>query len=200
MPALTRARVAWTVAVVAVAVLVMPASARADGLITPFFGYNFGGSAGDCSSNPSCSTTQYTYGVAFGFMAGGLFGIEEDIAYAPHFFGSASDRSDNYVFTAMTNLLVGIPAGPVRPYALGGIGLIHTNVSQSSIGLYNAFSDNSIGFDAGGGLMVIFSTHVGVRGDLRYNRTFSSLTFSQFGINGKALDFWRGYGGVVFRF
>jgi opacity protein-like surface antigen len=199
MPALIRVRASWTVAV-ACAVLIMPAPARADGLITPFFGYNFSGNAGDCSSNPSCATTQYTYGVAFGFMAGGLLGLEEDIAYAPHFFGSASDRSDNYVFTAMTNVLVGIPAGPVRPYALGGIGLIHTDISKSTIGLYNALSNNNVGFDAGGGLMVIFSRHVGVRGDLRYTRSFNSIDFSQFQLNNAKLNFWRTYGGVVFRF
>jgi hypothetical protein len=48
----------------------------------------------------------------------------------------------------------------------------------------------------------MFSQHVGARGDLRYLRTLQDLEFSDthFDLNNKALEFWRGSLGVVFRF
>jgi len=48
--------------------------------------------------------------------------------------------------------------------------------------------------------MILFSQHVGIRGDLRYVRTLQALQFSQFGFTDKQLQFGRGYFGVVFRF
>ena len=84
----------------------------------------------------------------------------------------------------------------------GGIGLIHTDISKSSTGLYDAFSNNSFGLEVGGGLIGMFSPHVGVRGDLRYLRTLQDINFSsaEFDLGSKALQFWRGSFGVVFRF
>ena len=48
--------------------------------------------------------------------------------------------------------------------------------------------------------MVLFSRHVGVRGDLRYVRTLSDIEFAQFDINNKQLRFARGSVGLVLRF
>lgn len=195
-----RVRPMQAVFIAVVATALMPAPARADGLITPFFGANFGGDAGDCSSAAPCSTDQLSYGLGIGFMVGGVVGFEGEIAYAPHFFGKSSERGDNEVFTAMGTVLVGIPLKAVRPYVTGGLGLVHTNVSQSSIGLYDAYSNNSFAFEAGGGLIGMFSEHVGVRGDVRYTRTLQDLNFTAFELENKQLQFWRGAFGVVFRF
>ena len=189
-----------TVSIVVFVIVMMPAAARADGLIVPFIGADFGGSAGDCSGVTPCSSRQLSYGAGIGFMVGGVVGFEGEIAHAPHFFGEGSARADNYVLTAMANVLVGVPIGPVRPYAVGGVGVLHTDINQSDIGLYQAYSNNSFAFDAGGGLLALFSNHVGLRGDLRYLRTTQAVKFSQFGFDDKQLDFWRSTIGVVFRF
>jgi opacity protein-like surface antigen len=177
--------------------LIVPAHAHADGLLVPFIGSDFGGDAGQCNGLTDCSTKQLTYGLSFGFMAGGVFGFETEIAHAPHFFGDAPTGS-NYVFTGMVNLLVGIPIGPVRPYFAGGVGVIHTDVSASST--FAGFGDNSFGFNTGGGLYGFFSQHVGLRGDIRYVRTLQNINFPQFGIGSRNVDFWRGSLGVAFRF
>jgi opacity protein-like surface antigen len=183
-----------------VAVLGSARPARADGFIIPFVGADFSGDSGSCRTITPCSPKQLVYGGDVGFMVGGLLGVEGDFAYAPHFFGEGSGLSDNYVATAMVNARVGIPAGPVRPYVVGGIGVIHTDVSQSTVGLYNAITNNDIAFDVGGGLMVFFGAHVGVQGDVRYMRTFNKLSITPLDLNNAALEFGRGTIGLVLRF
>jgi len=176
------------------------ATARADGLFTPFWGWDFGGDAGSCRSLTPCDPKQTTFGASIAFMVGGIVGIEGDFGYAPHFFGEGNALSDNHVLTVMGNILLGAPIGPVRPYAVGGIGVVHTDISASSVGLYNAFTNNAFAFDAGGGLMVFFSDHVGVRGDLRYVRTFDKIQFAPLQLNNAALQFGRGTIGLTLRF
>jgi Outer membrane protein beta-barrel domain len=182
------------------ALLVLPVPARADGLITPFIGSDFGGDAGNCAELVPCDSSQLTYGLGIGFMAGGVVGFEGEFAYAPHFFGDVSGRPDNSLLTVLANVIAGVPIGPVRPYVVGGIGVIHTNVSELNLGVANALSNNSVALDAGGGVMILFSAHVGVRGDLRYLRTLSDVRFSDLGLTDKQLQWARGSFGVVFRF
>ncbi len=165
--------------------------AHAEGFITPFVGFNFGGDSANCLSLTNCQEKRTNFGVSFGVLSG--FGFEEDISYAKDFFGS-TPGTDSSVFSAMSNLMIVIPAGPVRPYVLGGVGLIkaHVNSSLSSIA---SFDNNSFGYDLGGGLHIIFG-HVGVRGDVRYFKTLQDIPL----FTSQPLEFWRGSLGVTFAF
>lgn len=170
------------------------APARADGFLTPFVGYNFGGDSANCISLTACEEKRLNFGVSIGSM-GTLFGFEEDIAYAKDFFGSAPG-TDNSVFTAMSNLIVGIGAGPVQPYVLGGIGLIrpHVSINPTQIGI----DKTAFGYDLGGGVNAFFARHVGVRGDVRHLHTVQDVNLLIF--TGQKLDFWRGSLGLTLRF
>lgn len=180
-------------AVAAAAVLLATAgAARADGFVTPFIGYNFGGDSGNCPSLRDCNEKHTNFGVSFGTM-GPVLGIEEDISYANHFFGDAPG-TDNSVFSAMTNLLVGIGVGPVRPYALGGIGLIRPHVSLLDV----SADKNTLGWDLGGGVTVSIAPHVGIRGDIRHFHTFQDVDVLIF--TGQSLNFLRASAGLAFRF
>ena len=66
---------------------VSAAPARADGFITPFIGYNFGGDSANCATLTSCEEKHTNFGVSIGTM-GSIFGFEEDIAYAKDFFAA----------------------------------------------------------------------------------------------------------------
>lgn len=167
------------------------ADARAEGFITPFVGYNFGGDSANCLSLTNCQDKRTNYGVSFGSLSG--FGFEEDISYAKDFFGSAPG-SDNAVFTAMTNLLISVPAGPVHPYVVAGLGLIHPHVSGSVSSIAN-FDKNSAGYDFGGGLHIIFG-RVGVRGDLRRFKTLQDIPL----FTNQPLEYWRGSVGLTLTF
>ena len=88
--------------------------------------------------------------------------------------------------------------GPIQPYGLAGIGLIRTSFEGGGD------DQNQAGYDLGGGLMAFFSSHVGIRGDVRYFHAFEVLDLSRFpslNLNQETkLDFGRFSVAVVFKF
>jgi opacity protein-like surface antigen len=178
-------------------VLAATGEARAQGFISPFAGYNFGGDAG-CPQITGCQNNQFNWGVTLG-VTGSVFGFEEEFAYAKDFFGSSPGFSSS-VLTVMTNVMLIPNVGPVRPYALAGLGLIKTHIELSPSSLFSG-DNNGFGWDVGGGVMVLFARHFGVRGDLRYFHSFQdTAVLGVLTLNGEKLDFGRVSGAVVFRF
>jgi opacity protein-like surface antigen len=173
-------------------VLAAATPARAQGYIAPFIGWDFGGDAGTCPSLLNdCTEKKGGYGLAIGALAGGIFGIEEDIGYAPNFFGESKSYGDNSVLSLMTNLVVAIPAGPVRPYVSGGVGLLRTHVSLSLNSTSGADSENAWAYDLGGGVMFLFPHHLGMRGDYRYFKSLQDLSLLGFNLSSPKLSFSR---------
>ena len=170
------------------------APARADGFISPFLGFNFGGDTSNCVSITSCEEKRLNLGVSLGTVRGAL-GFEEEIGYAPQFFGK-TPGGDNAMLTLMSNLMVVIPAGPIQPYGVIGIGLMRSHAQFSATSL--ALDNNSLGWDIGGGLNIFFGHSVGIRGDVRHLRTLQDVTLGVFGND--HVDFWRASAGLVFRF
>jgi opacity protein-like surface antigen len=179
--------------------VLIAAPALADGFVTPSIGANFGGDAGSCANATGCSSKHMTYGVAAGFMGGGILGIEEEVQYAPNFFGSVPTFGNNSVLTAMTNIIVGAPLGPIRPYVSGGIGVIRLNANLAPGGILTV-NNTSLGYDLGGGVMGFFTPHVGLQADYHYIRNTKNVTLGEFSITNTQLNFSRGTVGVVFRF
>jgi opacity protein-like surface antigen len=177
---------------VALLLVAVPATAHAEGFITPFVGYNFGGDSGNCPSLTNCTDKHTNFGVSLGSM-GTIFGFEEDISYAKNFFGDAPG-TDNSVFSAMSNLLVGIGVGPVQPYLLAGLGLIRPHVSTFAL----SADSNAVGYDLGGGVTVLVAPHVGIRGDIRHFHTVQTLDLPFF--TSQRLDFFRASVGLALRF
>ena len=175
-----------------VVVVAAPASARADGFIVPFVGYNFGGDSGNCPRLTNCTDRHANFGVSLGTM-GTLFGAEFDLGYAKNFFGEVPG-TDNSVLTAMFNVLGGIGVGPVRPYVLAGVGLIRPHVSSITLSSDN----NAFGYDLGGGLTLSVAPHVGIRGDIRHLHTAQTINVLFF--NDQRLDFFRASLGLSVRF
>ena len=205
-----------TAALFAAASLATPSAASADWVLTPFVGANFKGAA-DVTGNGGTSFAnkfekKIDYGISLAGMGKGAVGFEVDFGYSPNFFetGTASNNrfeftNDSNVTTLTGNAIIGIPiggqrGGSVRPYIVGGVGLIRTNV-QDVGELFDVNSKNDFGFDVGGGLMGFFNSNVGLRGDVRYFRSFRGSSSDT--ITGLALsdfNFWRGSLGVSFKF
>ena len=81
----------------AVLLLVMTsAPARADGFLTSFIGYNFGGDSSNCAGLTDCSRRRTSYGVSVGATSTSV-GFEEDLSYTKDFFGAAPG-AENSVF------------------------------------------------------------------------------------------------------
>lgn len=172
------------------------APARAQGFVSPFIGVDFGGDA-QCPNLTGCEDNKINAGVSFGAM-GDVLGFEEEIAYAPNFFGSAAGLSSR-VLTLMSNVMLVPKIGPVRPYVVGGIGLIKTHVDLTTTSVFTT-NDNSLGWDVGGGVIGFIGDHVGLRGDLRYFHAFQDLTVLGFTLSDSKLNYGRASAGVVLKF
>lgn len=132
--------------------LLTPAGARAEGLIIPFFGANFGGDSGK-DFGDAVDAKRFNWGASFAVMGGGVVGFEADIGYSPDFYGK-SDLGGSSTLTAMGNLLLAVPFGGrsgfgVRPYAVGGLGMIRSTVD--SFGDALKVEENQFAWNFGGG-------------------------------------------------
>jgi hypothetical protein len=188
-------------ALAALAIMLVPAPARADGFFIPFLGVNFGGDSGRKFSE-AFETNQFNWGASLGWMGGGVFGFEGDFGYSPDFYGK-TDAGGSGAFTATANMLLGLPFGGqqgfgVRPYGLVGAGLLS---SRSDFG-DPEIDENNVTWSAGGGLMLFFGNAVGLRFDVRYFRTFDDLEILGIPIVESAgkVDFTRGSLGLALRF
>jgi opacity protein-like surface antigen len=178
-----------------------PAPASADGIIVPFIGVNFGGNSGR-ELTRAIDAKRLDWGASFAFMGGGVLGLEADIAHSPDFFGR-TDIAGSSVLTATGSLLIGIPIGGqtgvgFRPYGLAGVGVIRSKVD--ALGGVPSVDDTKAAWEFGGGAMFFFGTHVGLRVDLRYFRTFSPLDLIDVIDTRERLDFARASTGLILRF
>jgi len=179
--------------IVVIGALTCARPAFADRAVTPYVDYAYGGDSSNCVSLSNCQEKHASFGVSFGPANGS--GFEEDIAYAKDFFGS-SPGSDNSVLTVMSNLLIGIPIGPVHPFIVGGVGLIRPHASLNLTDLVS--SKNAFGYDLGGGITLSLGRRFGVRADIRRFSTFEDLTLFVF--TGGKLSFSRASIGLTLKY
>ncbi len=185
--------------VVGMAVLCLPAQSAAQAFVNPFVGYNFSGDAG-CPEITGCEDKNLNWGVSLGAV-GGIVGAELEFGYTDSFFGETSQTTTS-VTTIMGNFLLAPRFGPIQPYGVAGLGLIRSKVEVTE-GTSVDESENDFGYDVGGGLMIFFGRHVGVRADVRYFRSFSVLNLFPSDLDflrENKLDFGRFSGGVIFKF
>jgi hypothetical protein len=103
-------------------------NAAAQGFISPFIGYNFGGDAG-CPNATNCNDKRVDWGVALGAL-GSVVGFETEFGYTKDFFGESSAQTSN-VLTVMGNFMLAPKFGPIQPYGLAGIGLMRTSLETT---------------------------------------------------------------------
>ena len=171
------------------------APASAQGFISPYLGFNFGGDSG-CPTATNCEDRHNNFGVSGGKL-GAIGGGEFEFGYAKNFFGDAPGV-DTSVLTLFGNVIIGPKFGFIRPFVLGGVGLIKSHVELTAGSLLD--SSNNFGWDLGGGLMFMFGDHVGVRGDLRRFQSFQNQTILGFSLADEKLKFNRATAGLVLAF
>ena len=198
--------------VVAVA-MAAPGTASADWVFTPFVGWNFSGTADVAADGVGLDNKleqKINYGFSLAGMGAGVFGVELDFGYSPNFFetevgdGDFDVTNDSNMTTLTGNLILGIPiggttGGSVRPYVVGGVGLIRSDVGDVG-DFFDVRTKNDFGFDVGGGVMGFFNNNIGIRGDLRYFRTFRGTDENITGLALGNVNFWRGSVGVALKF
>ena len=193
---LTMRRAMATCACAALLVLGTSTLARAQGFVSPFIGYNFGGDSG-CEEISNCENKSRNLGVSFGSI-GSVIGGEFEFNFIDNFVGDRTDVSSN-VFTMMGNVMFAPKVGAVQPYVLTGLGLMKTHVEFTVPGLVEA-NNNHIAWDIGGGIIGFFTPHFGIRGDLRYFHSFQNIDLFGLSIADTKIDYGRMSGGVIFKF
>ena len=176
-----------------------PASASAQGYITAFVGGNFGGDSGVSLDESIDDTSRLNFGARLGILGGGIFGGEFDVGYTPDFYGKGTVFDSSGVLTVMGNVVVGLPLGPVRPYFVGGIGLIRRTVDYAPGEGPGSVTDSRAAYSIGGGLNLFVSEHVGINADFRYFRNFSTGN-SLVDLPDDTFNFARGSLGITIRF
>jgi outer membrane protein with beta-barrel domain len=207
-----RVRKLFFVSMLAVlALAAAPSRASADWYVTPFVGGNFNGNAnfGGNNSFDDQVERRVDVGASLGWMGKGIAGAELDWGWSPNFFQNTTGAGnfafgDSNVTSLMGNLVIGVPVGGsrgggLRPYVVGGAGLLRSNISANTF--FTGLTSNDLGVDVGGGVHGYFNDHVGLRGDLRYFRLVQDNNSSN-GVDFALSDFnfWRGSIGVTFRF
>jgi hypothetical protein len=199
-------------ALVGLAVGAAPRRASADWYVTPFVGGNFGGNANFGGNNSFDDEVErrVDLGASLGWMGNGIAGVELDWGWSPNFFQNTTGTGDfafgdSNVTSLMGNIVIGAPiggqtGGGLRPYVVGGAGLLRSNISGGTF--FNDLTSNDWGLDLGGGVHGYFNDHVGLRGDLRYFRQLgdSEPAAGNFDLALQDFNFWRATVGVTFRF
>lgn len=185
-------RLRYPVVLMFLFVSILASTVQAEVILTPFAGKAWGG---------TLDSSRTTYGGSIGFLGGGVFGFEGEFAYVKDFYSALQIQdavSSNRVQSLSGNLMVAIPASSVRLYGSGGLSLLRPAlVSRTG---FVVVDEDKIGFNVGGGLLLFFSQHVGLRGDLRYFRTFGDVQSGNQAVTLGTLDYWRGIGGLTFKF
>ena len=186
-----------------------PSTASADWLFTPYLGGTFGGSANIGEGGEDFGDEferKMNFGASLAWMGEGIAGFEVDFGYSPNFFEVSPDDNDvdfvgdGNVTTLMANLIVGAPMAGVRPYAVGGIGLIKSRVDDAGQ-FFGEIDNNDFGFNLGAGVTGFVNDNIGIRGDVRYFRSLrDDEPDDEFDVGLSDFHFWRGTVGVSFRF
>ena len=189
----------FTTVLFALLLLCLARGAAAQGFVNPFVGTTL------TSPSPSGGSSKPGFGVAFGSI-GKIVGFETEIAYFPELLDNAANGvAKNKALTFSGNTLIGPMVGPVKVYGAIGFGDLHLNVtSLANVVIPNleSLSSNFFTINYGGGAMGFFTSHLGVRGDLRYFKAFG-FKFEDSATTGLALDkfdFWRANIGLAVKF
>jgi opacity protein-like surface antigen len=187
-------------------IVLLPAAANADWIFTPHFGTTFGAD---------------THGREHAVIGGALakfdedaFGWEADISFVPDFFKGRYGvvdftGSNSSVLSFMGNALIGIPVSGqhrdrFRPYVTIGVGLMQMHVESPVERSFLKTTTWEPGMNAGAGGVGFITSRVGLRGDVRYIRSFRDQPPSwtsgiDFDVAPGNFDFFRATFGLTIR-
>jgi opacity protein-like surface antigen len=181
------------------ALVTFAAPAAAQGFISGFLGQTFSKPPLEaCSISSGCEDGQRTYGFAVGGL-GSIFGAEFDLGYTKAFFGEAEEGASSGLTTMMGNLMIAPKISFVQPYVLGGIGVMRLHVDSLS-STFTEIDESKLAWDVGGGVIVFFGRHVGIRGDIRHIRGMQDVELLATTIEGTSVRFNRAAASLVLKF
>ena len=178
-----------------------PADARADWLITPFFGNSFAPETTVLVFEEGAGR-KTTFGGSVALLTDTLFGVEADFGHTPGFFEGSDPRGlvlTSRVTTLTGNVIVAAPLAltreSLRPYFVTGVGLLQARSTHIG-GLFPVDRD-LYGLDIGGGAVGFLTRRTGVRFDLRRFKALSGEDGPLARPGVSRLSFWRASVGLT---
>jgi opacity protein-like surface antigen len=188
--------------------LLTPAVASAEWLIAPFAGIRFGADTTYIDPERGTEKKKFVWGGSVALLSSGLLGVEADFGYIPGFFEGEDQNSTiahSRAITLMGNVILAAPLAVsregLRPYLVGGIGLVHAKAEDAPVGFYSA-RVNVVGLNIGGGAIGPLTPHTSVRFEVRHFRSLGrdpAVPVLNAATN-LELSFWRATLGVAFRY
>jgi hypothetical protein len=191
---------------VLVTMLLAPRLASAqDLLFIPFLGFTFGGGSSlfadlEGGSGESASAV----GGSVALVGAGVLGVEGDIGYVPGFFERGERQivfPGSFVTSLTGSVMLTLPLGvtreSLRPYVVGGGGVIWAEARD--VAAVFPIRSTMPGIVMGGGAIGFLSNSVGVRFDLRYIRSLGAGDDRIAG-TGARVRFCRGSVGLVLKY
>lgn len=184
--------------------LLLPVPASADLFLAPFMGVKFGGGTSIVDLELAAGQAKTTLGVSAFLLSDAILGYEAMFGYVPQYFNGDTGpliKPGSYLIDMMGNVIVSLPpdvtAGGLRPYMVGGVGLIHAEAADI-LGIFQV-RRTVPAFDVGFGAVGLLTNNVGVRFDVRYLRSFTNDDGSLARV-GRRISYSRGTIGLVLRF
>ncbi|MCC7416837.1 MAG: hypothetical protein IT176_06805 [Acidobacteria bacterium] len=184
------------------AVALAPARAWAERQVKPFFGGAFAGRTTFFDLDNAAGDAHLALGGS-ALVLGELVGVEADLGRVSAFFRSG-DRHlvvAGSVTTLTGNLVLAMPRRltqySLRPYLVGGGGLVHARVKDSLEVL--RVSSTLATIDLGAGATGFLSDRFGLDWQLRYFRSIGGDQRSQ-SFGPEQLSFWRATMALAFRY
>jgi hypothetical protein len=188
-------------ALTALLVAASPRQASADWLVTPFIGRTLQGDASLQSFDRGASSQHWVFGGAGTWLSDGLLGAEVEATFVPRFFernGQALANTGSRVTTLSGNLIVALPTAvtreSLRPYIVGGVGLLHARIDN----LVFPVDRKLLGLSIGGGAIGGLGERTAVRFDLRHVRSVRGE--GEPATQPARLSFWRAAVGLTLRY
>lgn len=179
--------------------------ASADWLFVPHIGAVFSGNTTIVDLDQGAGLKALTFGGSVAWVTDGIIGFEADVGNTPHFFERGTSTAlvlDSTVTTVTGNAILTLPLTvtreSLRPYVVGGIGLMHA--SSNVVAGIVSFDSNLLAMNLGGGVIGFVTPFTGVRFDLRHFRNLSPDGSATTTSGSTRLSFWRASAGVVIRY
>lgn len=188
----------------ALIIWLLPSSAAADWLLTPFLGSSFAPETTFLIFEDGAGRT-LTLGGSVALLSDGILGLEADVGHTPGFFEGNDPLGlvlTSRVTTLTGSVILAVPLSvtreSLRPYLVIGAGLMQAR-SKHAAGLFPV-DRNLLGVNIGAGAIGMVTPRTGLRFDARYIKAASGADgpFARAGLS--RLSFWRGTAGVVLRY